>query len=339
MKRTIQYISCAVIAAGFLASCSDSFLEEKRNYDNVNADIYNYYSGANGRLNDIYSWSLPTANVTDELNTARNSLSQRILGLSPNGTSSSSYKTSYGSVKLDLSGMQEGDVAGLAVFQTPYSFIGVKMEKGKKYLYSERCTFNSQQLKKEQSMKGDELTSDIIYLMAYLNFGTNECRYYYSYDEKKWTKWGVTMKMGYTLDYFVGQRFYLFNYATQQLGGYVDFDWFSTEKNFSEEAYGIEDPMDALSEADKTMVSLTVGQPNVTLLAGGVQNLEVLMTTQSGLQPNVASSCTYTYSNPDVVKVLGGRALALKNGETDVTATYTDGVGNTQSVTFHVTAS
>ena len=65
MKRTIQYISCAVIAAGFLASCSDSFLEEKRNYDNVNADIYNYYSGANGRLNDIYSWSLPTANVTD----------------------------------------------------------------------------------------------------------------------------------------------------------------------------------------------------------------------------------------------------------------------------------
>ena len=57
MKRTIQYISCAVLAAGFLASCSDSFLEEKRNYDNVNADIYNYYSGANGRLNDIYSWS------------------------------------------------------------------------------------------------------------------------------------------------------------------------------------------------------------------------------------------------------------------------------------------
>ena len=282
---------------------------------------------------------LHTANVTDELNTAHNSLSQRIMGLSPNGTSSSNYKISYGTVKLDLSGMQEGDVAGLAVFQTPYSFISVKMEKGKKYLYSERCTFNSQQLKKEQAMKGDELTSDIIYLMAYLNFGTNECRYYYSYDEKKWTKWGVTMKMGYTLDYFVGQRFYLFNYATQQLGGYVDFDWFSTEKNFREEAYGIEDPMDALSEADKTMVSLTVGQPNMTLLAGGVQNLEVLMTTQSGLQPNVASSCTYTYSNPDVVKVLGGRALALKNGETDVTATYTDGVGNTQSVTFHVTAS
>ncbi len=65
MKRTIQYISYAVIAVAILASCSDSFLEEKRNYDNVNSDIYNYYSGANGRLNDIYSWTLPTANVTD----------------------------------------------------------------------------------------------------------------------------------------------------------------------------------------------------------------------------------------------------------------------------------
>ena len=42
------------------SSCSESFLEEKKNYDNVNTDIYNYYSGCNGRLNDIYSWCLPT---------------------------------------------------------------------------------------------------------------------------------------------------------------------------------------------------------------------------------------------------------------------------------------
>ena len=41
------------------------------------------------------------------------------------------------------------------------------------------------------------------------------------------------MSMRYTLDYFVGQRFYLFNYATKQLGGYADFDWFTTEKTYS----------------------------------------------------------------------------------------------------------
>jgi hypothetical protein len=182
--------------------------------------------------------------VTTDLHHARNSLTQRILGLSPNGTSADNYKTNYGTVKLDLSGMKDGDVAGIAVFQNPYSFIGVKMENGKKYLYSERCTFDSQQLNKEKSLTGDEVTSDVIYLLAYVNFGKNECRFYYSYDNEKWKMWGVTMTMRYTLDYFVGQRFYLFNYATKQLGGYVDFDWFTTERNFSEEAYGIQGPTD-----------------------------------------------------------------------------------------------
>ena len=45
-----------------LASCSDGFLEDKKNYDNVNKDIYNYYSGCSGRVNDVYSWCLPTSN-------------------------------------------------------------------------------------------------------------------------------------------------------------------------------------------------------------------------------------------------------------------------------------
>jgi hypothetical protein len=45
-----------------LSSCSDDFLKEKKNYDNATRDIYNYYEGANGRLNDIYSWCLPNVN-------------------------------------------------------------------------------------------------------------------------------------------------------------------------------------------------------------------------------------------------------------------------------------
>ena len=184
---------------------------------------------------------LYTANVTSELNTARNSLTQRIMGYNPNGTSSG-FMSSFGSVKMDLSGMQDGDVSGIAVFQNPYSFIAVKMEDGKKYLYGERCTFNSQKLNKEESKKGPEVTSDVIYLRAVVNFGNNACQYYYSYDNETWTKWGVTMTMRYTLDYFVGQRFYLFNYATKQKGGHVDFDWFTTERTFSEEMFGIEDP-------------------------------------------------------------------------------------------------
>ena len=50
---------CAVSVA--LASCSDQFLEDKKNYDNVTTDMYNYIEGANGRLNDLYAWCLPQA--------------------------------------------------------------------------------------------------------------------------------------------------------------------------------------------------------------------------------------------------------------------------------------
>lgn len=59
MKKTIKFLGFGLLATLSLASCSDDFLEEKRNYDNANKDIYNYYSGANGRLNDLYAWSLP----------------------------------------------------------------------------------------------------------------------------------------------------------------------------------------------------------------------------------------------------------------------------------------
>lgn len=62
MKATIKLFSLALVSTLALSSCSDSFLEEKKNYDNVNKDIYNYYDGCNGRVNDIYSWCLPTTN-------------------------------------------------------------------------------------------------------------------------------------------------------------------------------------------------------------------------------------------------------------------------------------
>jgi beta-xylosidase len=280
---------------------------------------------------------LHTANVTTDLNWARNSLSQRILGFSPNGTPSSQYKSSWGIVKLDLSGMQEGDVAGLAVFQNPYSFIGVKMVDGQKMLYAERCTFDSQKLKKEETKTGPALTSDVIYLKAIVNLSSNTCKYYYSIDNSKWTSWGVTMTMRYTLDYFVGQRFYLFNYATEHLGGYVDFDWFSTEQKFSEEMYGIVDPNTLLTDEEKTMTDLSIATNALSVSAGSVTPLDVMCTVQTGAQENVASRCVYNISKPHIVAVQGGRLIGLKDGTTDITATYSDPMGNTKQVNFQVT--
>lgn len=60
MKNRINNLfGVAMLAVFALSSCSDEFLEEKKNYDNVSTDIYNYVSGCNGRVNDVYSWCLP----------------------------------------------------------------------------------------------------------------------------------------------------------------------------------------------------------------------------------------------------------------------------------------
>ena len=72
MKKVIKYFSFGLVAVLALTACSDQFLRDKKNYDNASTDVYNYVSGCNGRVNDIYSWCLPTVS---ELKTGQNYLS------------------------------------------------------------------------------------------------------------------------------------------------------------------------------------------------------------------------------------------------------------------------
>jgi hypothetical protein len=60
MKKTIKYFSIGFTLLLALSACSDKFLEDKKNYDNAQSEIYNYYSGADARVQDLYSWCLPT---------------------------------------------------------------------------------------------------------------------------------------------------------------------------------------------------------------------------------------------------------------------------------------
>ncbi len=62
MKLSVKYIGIGLVAAVGLSACSDSFLDDKKNYDNVSPEVYNYEAGVQARLNDIYSWSLPDVN-------------------------------------------------------------------------------------------------------------------------------------------------------------------------------------------------------------------------------------------------------------------------------------
>lgn len=61
MKRTtIKLFTLALTASAALTACSDQFLQDKKNYDQVSEDVYNYVSGATGRVSDIYWFCQPT---------------------------------------------------------------------------------------------------------------------------------------------------------------------------------------------------------------------------------------------------------------------------------------
>jgi hypothetical protein len=232
--------------------------------------------------------------------------------------------------------MLEGDIAGIAVFQEPYALIGVKVTDGKKRLYfMQQNSLHGTQ----QKQNGAEIESDTIYLRASVNFGTNKANFYYSYDNQKYTKFGGEMNMGYTLGVFVGNRFFLYNYATKQLGGSVDIDWFSTEPNYSEEGYFGPGVLHTFSEEDLAVSDLAMSKTDYCVTPGSSHQINISCTSLSGLQTNVASSCTYQFADPTIARMVGGNIVGIAEGETEVTAIYTDPLGNSREVTFAVKVS
>lgn len=281
---------------------------------------------------------LHTVNVTENLYTARNSLTQRIMGYNPEGTAANKVWNSYGTIKLNISNMMDGDVAGISVFQDPYSVGAVKMIDGKKYLYSYQSNSDNWEKILNETI-GQEITEDSIYLRAVVNFGTNKAGYYYSLDNKNWTKFGVEMDMRFILSIFVGQRFYLFNYATKGIGGYVDIDWFSTEPEYSEERYFGPGVLHTLSKDDLTMESLELATTDFNLTLGSATTLDIICQAKSGLKSNVASNCSYQVADPTVASVVGGKIMTYSIGETSIIATYTDIEGNSKDITINVKVS
>lgn len=55
-----SYIYAAAACLAF-SSCSDEFMKDMKNYESTTPEAYNYFSGANGRLQDLYMLSLPYA--------------------------------------------------------------------------------------------------------------------------------------------------------------------------------------------------------------------------------------------------------------------------------------
>lgn len=177
---------------------------------------------------DNHLWSVTARNGYFRLRTgridssfllARNTLTQRTIG-----------PTCSGSIALDLSGMKNGDFAGLALLQKNYGQLGVRINDVQKEL----VMINAGDGKPTEA-QSIPIEQNIIYLKAFCDFTnkTDTARFSYSLDGKQWQPIGTPLKMTYTLPHFMGYRFALFNYATKEPGGFADFDYFrvSEEKN------------------------------------------------------------------------------------------------------------
>ncbi|MFD2034682.1 glycoside hydrolase 43 family protein [Belliella marina] len=167
---------------------------------------------------------LKTGRIDTDFLQARNTLTQRTIG-----------PTSSASVALDVSKMKDGDFAGLCAFQKRYGQVGVKVENGQKSIVM-ITTDNDEPVE----VKRISLDQDQIYFRIDCDFtgmndeaknlyalnGKDEASFFYSLDGKVWNPIGNTLKMTYDIPHFMGYRFGLFNYATKEIGGYADFDWF-----------------------------------------------------------------------------------------------------------------
>jgi beta-xylosidase len=113
--------------------------------------------------------------------------------------------------------MKDGDIAGLAVFQDPYAFIAVSQNKGSKFLVM---------VNNGKTIDSVSINNSTIYLRMIASNSTRKATFEYSTDNKRFTTLGNELSMKFSLTIFTGNKFCLFNYATYETGGYVDFDWF-----------------------------------------------------------------------------------------------------------------
>ena len=146
--------------------------------------------------------SLPAADFW----TARNTLTQRAVG--PRSTATTI---------LDAAGMRENDVAGLALLDRPYAWIGVRRSSSGLTLQQLDQLTDSPV---EAPMHGTR-----VWLRVESDFLTEHSRFSYSIDGKQWTTLGKPFTTVFQLKTFQGVRFALFHYNTGGApGGAADFD-------------------------------------------------------------------------------------------------------------------
>lgn len=155
---------------------------------------------------------LTTGRIDTSFLLARNTLTQRTVG-----------PLCSGSTSIDVSGMKDGDFAGLCALQKNYGLIGVRTDGKNKSIVM--INAGSGKAEEEATIP---LTQNKIFFKIACDFTDKKdvAEFYFSLDGTNWSAIGSPLTMSYTLPHFMGYRFGLFNYATKSAGGYVDFDFF-----------------------------------------------------------------------------------------------------------------
>lgn len=139
---------------------------------------------------------------------AKNTLTQRSVG-----------PVSTATVAVDVGGMEPGDVAGLALMNWPYAWIGlVRSEDGLVVREYDQLTGEVTEV---------PVTGTRFWLRADCDFETEVADLHYSTDGERFQPLGDTFTMVYQLRTFQGIRYSLFHFNTGgSAGGHVDFDDF-----------------------------------------------------------------------------------------------------------------
>lgn len=144
---------------------------------------------------------------------AKNSLTQRAIG-----------PVSTVTTVLETDGLKSGDVAGLALLNLPYAWIGVERSESGTALVQ----FD------QQSGKRERVALDVhrIWLRAESDYQTDKSVFSYSRDGKTFVRFGTELIQPYQLTTFQGVRNTLFAYNIYGAGGFADFDSFRVDEKF-----------------------------------------------------------------------------------------------------------
>lgn len=163
---------------------------------------------------------LDTATVTKDLFHAQNTLTHRILG-----------PASAAIIELDVKDMRAGDRAGLALFRDNMAYISYQDSKISLWrnlsLDADWNTLSTGFVEQSVDVPEDQHS---IWFKLHANIAPESNKkgtFYYSTDGNDFKQLGTPYVMNTTYYFFIGYRWGIFNFATEELGGRVTVESFT----------------------------------------------------------------------------------------------------------------